>query len=134
MPAPLVMAVKVPSLLKVKEANKPVLLVVAVKASALLDESAAPSTLKEAVGAAVEEVVVTVPLEKVATVPLVVAVMVPALMEMVELPAPLVVACDALALLEDAAAPALLKEAGVTAVEECHSSVAAASKLVRRYW
>ena len=52
---------------------------------------------------------------------------------MIELPAQLVVVCNALALLKDAVAPALLKEAGVAAVEECHSSVAAPFKLVRRY-
>ena len=79
-------------------------------------------------------VVVLAPSPLVAPVPLVVTVVVPVPLEVIELPAPLIVECDALALLEDAMVPVLLKEAGVAAVEECHSSVAAASKLVRRYW
>ena len=65
--------------------------------------------------------------------PLVVTVVVSASLKVIELPVPLVVACNALALLKDAVAPALLKKAGGTAVEECHSSVVVASKPVRRY-
>ena len=70
-------------------------LVVAVKVLALLEKSTAPTLLKEAGGAAVGEVVVPAPLEKVAPVPLVVTVVVLAPLEVIKLPAPLVVAFDA---------------------------------------
>ena len=70
-------------------------LAVAVKALALLEKSVATAPLERVGGAAVEEMAVPAPLEEVAPVPLVVVVVVLEPLEVIKLPAPLVVSFDA---------------------------------------